>query len=102
MILLNYCFILFPFELPLRLLGDRLPLDDALGLGGADKLDGFEQPGCELVEILLVEEDLVPVVARPPVGVDELAALGDGDEVVVGAGGAHVEKIGATTCLHGL
>lgn len=53
----------------------------------------------ELVEIFLVEEDLMPVVGRPAFGIDRLATLRDGQEIVISSRSPDIEKIGAPTRL---
>lgn len=65
----------------------------------ADVVERLAQAMHELVEILLVEENLMPVVDRLAFGIDRLAALGNGQKIVVAARSSDVEKIGAPACL---
>lgn len=47
----------------------------------------------------LVEEDLMPVVGRLAFGIDRLATLRDGQEIVISSRSPDIEKIGAPTRL---
>lgn len=58
----------------------------------ADVVERLAQAMHELVEILLVEENLMPVVDRLAFGIDRLAALGNGQKIVVAARSSDVEK----------
>lgn len=66
---------------------------------GADVVERLAQAMHELVEILLVEEDLMPVVGRLAFGIDRLATLRDGQEIVISSRSPDIEKIGAPTRL---
>ena len=65
----------------------------------ADVVKRLAQAMHELVGILLVEEDLMPVVGRLAFGIDRLAALGNGQKIVVPARCPDIEKIGAPARL---
>lgn len=54
-------------------------------------IHGFVQRLDEFVEILFVQEDLVPVVA---VVIKTLAAFGDGEVIIVAPGSSYIEEIG--------
>lgn len=69
------------------------------GTMAADVVERLAQAMHELVEIFLVEEDLMPVVDRPAFGIDRLATLRDGQEIVISSRSPDIEKIGAPTRL---
>lgn len=69
-----------------------LLLFEELGLGLADKGNHFGKTVAEFDKILLVEENLVAVEDHRPVGIALLAALGDGQEIIVTACGTHIKK----------
>lgn len=62
------------------------------GTMAADVVERLAQAMHELVEILLVEEDLMPVVGRLAFGIDRLATLSDGQEIVISPRGPDIEK----------
>ena len=65
----------------------------------ADEGDGVFKPFGEFLEILLVEEDLVLVVAEGAVLFLTALALGDGQVViVVPLRGFHIEEISTLSC----
>lgn len=69
------------------------------GTMAADVVERLAQAMHELVEIFLVEEDLMPVVGRLAFGIDRLATLRDGQEIVISSRSPDIEKIGAPTRL---
>ena len=69
------------------------------GTMAADVVERLAQAMHELVKILLVEEDLMPVVGRLAFGIDRLATLRDGQEIVISSRSPDIEKIGAPTRL---
>ena len=70
--------------------------------GAADEFDDLVESLGEFREVLLVQEYLVAVVGRRAVGSRDLAALGDGQEIIVAARGSDIEEIGAPARFHGL
>lgn len=58
----------------------------------ADVVERLAQAMHELVEIFLVEEDLMPVVGRLAFGIDRLATLRDGQEIVISSRSPDIEK----------
>jgi hypothetical protein len=63
---------------------------------GLDVVHGFRECLEELVEILLVKEDLMPVVT---IVIETFTALRDGKIIIVPAGSPHIEEIGTSfTC----
>ena len=66
----------------------------------ADEFDDLLQSVGEFRKILLVEENLVPVIGDRAVCSRHLAAFGNRQKIVVGTRGPHIEKIGPTPGLH--
>ena len=78
-----------------------LRLFEKLGFTATDEFDNLGQTSGKLGEILFVEKNLMPVVGTASIGIAQLAALGDRDEIIVSARSLHIEKIGPTSGFHG-
>lgn len=84
------------------LLFAALLLFEKIGLAALDEVYDFAETAAELAEVLLIEENLVPVEDERPVGIRFFAAFGDREEIVAAAGRSHVEEISPAARLYRL
>ena len=69
--------------------------------GPPNELDDLPQSVGEFREILLVKENLMPVIRNRSVGRSHFATFGNRQKIVVGARRTDIEEIGPTSGLHG-